>query len=377
VTSASASTFAGGTTATNTWTRAASGTGGGTGVWTMLRRSRRQNARRELFAGLVLLLESGIPLVEALGLMARSPARSRSTRRLLASLVTSLTGGDSLSQAMAAAPDWFTPIEIAKVQAGERAGTLVHVLSGMRDQQARLETLAAKLVGAIAYPMVVLSLGAAVALFLGTRTLPELAGMLSEGGLPVPRLTQSVIHAAAVASHPATVVGSMAALVLAVWTLWWLRKRLSDRLARLTPAAVRTAVLSELLASLADLMKVGIPAVEAMRLVAPSTAAPGLGPALSAAAEAIEQGATISESLADSHWFDEELRRLVWVGENGGELPGTLAALAERLSARAARQTQRLAAVVEPAAILAISVLVGVLVLAATLPLVRMRDLVQ
>jgi type II secretory pathway component PulF len=73
-------------------------------------------------------------------------------------------------------------------------------------------------------------------------------------------------------------------------------------------------------------------------------------------------------------WFDAELRRLVAVGEAGGELESVLVRLGERYERQVSRLVDRLASTLEPAVILALAAVVGTIVMAAVLPLVRLQE---
>jgi type II secretory pathway component PulF len=129
---------------------------------------------------------------------------------------------------------------------------------------------------------------------------------------------------------------------------------------------------------LAGLLRAGVPLVESLRVLAPTLSGPG-GPqmraALHAAAERIERGDNFADALGDDPWIDGECRKLIEVGEEAGELAPALSRLAERYQRRARRQIERLLAVLEPAVILALAALVGLVVMAAVLPMLRLQQL--
>lgn len=75
-------------------------------------------------------------------------------------------------------------------------------------------------------------------------------------------------------------------------------------------------------------------------------------------------------------WFDDEFVHLVRVAEEGGDLADALARLAERHDRIARRLIDRLAGLLEPAAIVLLAAFVGVVVMAAVLPLMRLQEVV-
>lgn len=89
------------------------------------------------------------------------------------------------------------------------------------------------------------------------------------------------------------------------------------------------------------------------------------------------EGAPLEEAFGDDLWFDAEFRRLLAApGQESGELPPMLRRLADRYEARSRRVIDRLASLLEPAAILVMAAVVGTVVLAAVLPLIRMQELI-
>ena len=115
-------------------------------------------------------------------------------------------------------------------------------------------------------------------------------------------------------------------------------------------------------------------ALEALRVVAP-TANGGLRGALNDAAERLEQGAELDHAFDETIWFDAEFRRLLEVGQSSGELPEVLTRLSRRGERRTRRLLDRLTTLLEPAVILALAALVGLVVMAAVLPLVRLQEI--
>jgi len=75
-------------------------------------------------------------------------------------------------------------------------------------------------------------------------------------------------------------------------------------------------------------------------------------------------------------WFDRELVRLVLVGESAGELHTVLRQVGGARSRRARRRIDRLAALLEPAVILVLAALVGLVVMSAVLPMLKLQEVI-
>jgi general secretion pathway protein F len=152
-----------------------------------------------------------------------------------------------------------------------------------------------------------------------------------------------------------------------------------DRLRRLVPSVVRRLAVARLATGLAALVRTGVPLVDAIRIVAPTLpglAAAGLRRRLAIAAERVERGDDLADGLDDPLWFDEEMRRLIQVGQASGELPALLMRIGERYERQARRSIDRLAALLEPAVILLLAALVGLVVMGAVLPLIRLQEVI-
>ncbi|MCH8314446.1 MAG: type II secretion system F family protein, partial [Planctomycetes bacterium] len=85
-------------------------------------------------------------------------------------------------------------------------------------------------------------------------------------------------------------------------------------------------------------------------------------------------GDELTAALDDELWFDGEFRQLLAIGQATGELDSLLERIGRRYARQAERLIDRLAALLEPSVILTLAVLVGLVVMAAILPLLRLQE---
>lgn len=362
-----------------------------TGGWRSHLRQRRRAQKAELQDSLATMLEAGMPLVECVGALAASRdrrqvgLRGRAAGLMLVELRESLRSGSSLADAMRAHPAWFDVAEIAMVESGQLGGELPMVLRSLADRHERSGELGSRLAQAMTYPAVITVVGLGVVVFLSTRTLPKLVGILSDAKVPTPRLTEAVMGFGRVIAMwwPLMVLGA-AVCILGVATglsLVAARKvQLPKRLRRCVPTVLRRLAIARMTIGLADLVRTGVPLVDAVRAVAPTiggVTALGLRRRLLEAACRVERGESLSDALDDPIWFDEELRRMLQVAERSGELDTMLRRLGERTQRQTKRLIDRMAALLEPAVILLLAAMVGTVVMAAVLPLIRMQEVIR
>jgi len=332
------------------------------------------------------MLQSGLPLLEALDALSRSQRDNR-TRDLLLRLREALRSGKALSRSFEDERCWFDPVEIAMVRSGEHGGTLPDVLRTLSDRHERAGQFTHQLLGALAYPAIVTVLGLGVVLFLSTTTLPELVRILTEAGVETPALTARVLTVGNLVTNawlPLSV-----GLLTTIFGLWLGLRRLTSSsstgpvskflrstIDRFRPGFLRRSKVGALATGLAELCRTGVPLTEGLAVLAP-TAGARLGQTLTDAKEKIERGSPISEAFADDAWFDAEFLRLLDLGHATGELPALLQRVGNRYRRSSERALDRFSALMEPAAILILAGLVGTVALAAVLPLFRLQEVLR
>jgi type II secretory pathway component PulF len=347
-------------------------------------RGRRRLARAELFDSLSTMLASGIPLLEAFdALLASGKNRSRSFRGMLLDIRERLRGGESLAQAMRAHPSMFETTEIAIAEAGQHGGQLAQVLQSLADRNEHADELGHKLSGALAYPILVAIVGLGVTVFLSVKTLPDLTAILVQAKIPIPQLTKKVMWIGqTLAGHWLSIGLAILAVPIVIATARHLLSRFAgDQLAQIRIRVPHVRVLKamsvgQVSSQLAELLRSGVPLVEALRVLAPTARSASLRAALITAADQLERGEDLQGAL-DERWFDLEFKRLIEIGQASGELDSMLARLGERYQRSAKRLIDRLAGLLEPCVILALAVLVGTVVMAAVLPLLRLQEVVR
>lgn len=352
-------------------------------LWISNLRRRRGAAVGEWCDALATLLGAGVPLLEALDTLSGSSGCPRSMRLMLVGLCDQLRGGSSLAGAMARERGWFDETAIAIVRAGQHGGELEPVLRRLSERHERADRLHHRLLTALSYPAIVALVGVGVVVFLSTRTLPGLAKILTDGGVEVPTLTRGVMSVGLTVARGWPVMIAVAALLLALALVRraWGRPGAVKDPARSrrgwSPRLVRQIAVAELARRLAELTASGIPLVEALRVAGPTTRLTALKETVARTADRLERGEDVGGAFDDPRWFDPEFRRLLTIGQDAGDLDQLLLRIAERMTRRAGRLIDRAAALLEPAVILLLAALVGAVVMAAILPLVRLQEILR
>lgn len=334
-------------------------------------RSRRTGTRAELADSIATMLDAGMTLAEALETAGRA-TRDRAMRVMLASMAQEIAAGAGLGSAMRAHEGWFDDAERALIEAGHRSGELARAWRTIGARLERRAQTAGRLIGVAAYPTLVTCVSVVVVGFLGTRTLPELVKILDDAGVATPRLT---LWAMAVGGFVAKWgwLAALATVFLSIVIGRGVARRWPGVMERVRPRVIVAMKVARASRTVADLLEAGVPLADALRVAAPASGR-SLGGALREAASGIERGEDLASAFGDAQWFDAEAKRVLALAQATGDLAPALARLAERWERRAQRAIDGLARAAEPALILSLAVVVGTIVMAAVLPLIRLQE---
>lgn len=355
---------------------------------TRLARGRRGALLVEFYENLAALLESGTPLTESIDLLSGShiggtrsgrargggDGRASKPSTLCRSLAEDLRGGGALSDSMSRYAEWFGPIDLALVRSAEQSGQLPRILADLAEHHGRSDELRGRLAGALAYPLLLLVFGVGVVIFLTTRTLPQLAGVLADGGVALPRTTGALLALGDVlTAYWPWLLGPL--LVVTPALIVTLRRPALARLRLRAPLLGRAVMRCQVGAAsllIARLLDCGLPLTEALRLAAPTIPNAAIRNAFASLADTLSRGGSVTAHLRSSELFEPVYLRVLEVGEERGDLSATLERIGTRYRVSAARLIDRWAAALEPAAILILAAMIGFVVYAAIIPMTRL-----
>ncbi len=334
---------------------------------------------------LALLLDAGIPLLEALTTLHEKGGRGGQAG-VLEKTVDALRCGQPLSVALAAQPQAFDPLFVAIVAASERSGQLPTALRHHTAYLAWSDALRARLMAAALYPALLLAVGAAVVLFLLLYVLPRFAGVFDGLGRPLPAASQALIDLGVWgAAHPQAVAALLVGLLTAALAIAGIpalraaaRRHGLALLLRLPGlgAHLRTVLLARLYRALGLLIGAGVPVPAALGL------ADGLLPepqrsALRAATAQVNAGVRLSQALHEQALATPVALRMLRVGESSGNLATMLERAAAFHDEEIARSADLATRIVNPLLMLTMGVVIGGIVVLMYLPIFTLMEQVQ
>ena len=138
------------------------------------------------------LLRAGVPVLEALGDLRDSVDNPR-LREVIIALIETISGGKSLSEAMADFPNEFGDVFVNLIRAGEQSGELVTVLEHMTENLKWQDEQAAHTKKLFIYPLFVLIIILGVLFFLMLYLVPQLVQFMQNMGEELPLHTRLLI----------------------------------------------------------------------------------------------------------------------------------------------------------------------------------------
>lgn len=340
-------------------------------------RWRRGGERAGVYRELAALLGAGLPMTSALDSLVES-AEWTAMAPALAGVRDRIREGAGPAEAFEATG--VTPLEVSLLRAGQRAGEMAAVFTKLADLLDEEATIRDRVRSALLYPAIVSSVALLIAAGVFVLLLPAFARMFEESRVTLPPLTRLVMavgRAASAAMGPALLAGAALAWALARCCARSPRCRAAlERWMRGLPVVgpAREALIGLRFArTLALLLRGGIPMIEALELAAAACGSVDVASAMPSQVERVRHGGRLYEAIRNI----EPLRRMLaaWIeaGDQSGDLPAMLDIAAARCQQVWNRRLTRGLALIEPALILLLGVLVFLLALAILQPILALH----
>jgi len=325
------------------------------------------------------LLNAGLPLVEAIDTLAQKERREDS-RALLERLSLVLREGQTLSAALQEFPQAFPPLYVATVRASEKTSDLSPALARYVAYAVQLEAIRKRVVNASIYPMLLIAVGGLVSLFLLLYVVPRFGSIYAERGGDLPLFSRLLLgFGQAVNAQGLLVLGALAALLAAAVYLWKAyRTRIGDALWRLPAIGERLKVyqLARFYRTIGMLLRGGMPLVAALDMGA-ELLHPLLRERLVAASRAISEGRNVSLSMDANGLTTPVALRMLAVGEKSGNMGEMLEQIAAYHDEELARWVDWFTRLFEPVLMALIGLAIGIIVILMYMPIFELAGNLQ
>lgn len=327
---------------------------------------------------LATLIDSGLPLLRSLTVLAKQEPNPV-LKATINTLADSVQSGSTFSESLAAHPKIFNKLYINMVKAGELGGVLEVVLNRLAEYQEKAQKLKNKIVSAMVYPTIVMFIAVAIMAFLMLFIVPKFKTIFDEmlGGQQLPMLTQMVTG---FSSQFAQYWWAVLLALIVIFLLYkFIASTKSGRLAidnfklrmPLFGNVQRKSAISRFSRTLGTLVTSGVPILQALNITRDTAGNVVISNAIDRVHESVKEGESIVAPLEASRVFPPMVISMVDVGEETGQLPEMLLKIADVYDDEVDNAVAALTSMLEPIMIVMLALVVGTIVLALFLPLVK------
>ena len=316
----------------------------------------------------------GMPIVDGLAVL-REQAGSALMRRALTEMIASLGTGAALSAAMARFPRIFAPLYVDMIRSAEVSGNLDDVLRQLAAYMARDESAKRRVRSAMIYPAIVIGLAAVVVTVLVTFVLPAFAQLFGEFRAEMPLPTRFLLTVGTFCrEHIFVILVVLAALATGIGLYASTqagRDRLDSVVLRLPMLGVivRYAVIERYMRTLATLARAGVPITQMLDTAITAVGNAEYRTGLASVKEDMLSGDGFALPLERTSLFPRIVIQMVRVGEETGSLDSNLEQAAEHYAEEVDYRLKRMIAVIEPALVIPVGVMVGFIAVSVIAPM--------
>ncbi|HLY51147.1 MAG TPA: type II secretion system F family protein [Solirubrobacteraceae bacterium] len=324
---------------------------------------------------LATMVSSGMTILRALHVL-EAQSENKLLKETLAGVRGDVEAGLLLSDALERHPKVFDPLYVAMVRAGEAGGVLEMSLLRTADQLEKDASLRRQVRSAMIYPTLIISFALIVMLALVAFLIPVFQNVFKQFGGNLPALTQFMVDLSALIRHQGYIVfGVVVALVVAFikWKKTDTGRGQWDAFKLRIPLKIGDVVQKVAIArwsrTFSSLTSAGVPVMQALDITGKTAGNAVIERSMTTVIDSVKAGGTISEPLKHAKVFPSMVPAMVGVGEETGAVDAMLSKIADFYEDEVAAAVKALTSILEPAMIIFVGGIVGVIVISMYLPL--------
>jgi type IV pilus assembly protein PilC len=330
---------------------------------------------RILFARqLSTLINAGLPLVQSLRSV-NDQTVSKPLKVVIADIITSIEGGQSLSIALGKYPKVFNRIFISLVAAGETSGTLDKALERIALQQEKDAEIVSKVRGAMVYPLVVILVMIGVVVFMLVKVLPQVQLLYTSfPGASLPIETEVLLDLSKVIIK----FWWLMTIIIAVAVFGGLKfsktetgQRLIDQFKINAPpfkTLFRKVYMARFARTCSTLVASGVPLLQVLQITSDAVANTLVAGSIRKASEKVKGGKSLGTALEGDPNFLPLVPNMLKIGEQSGSMEDMLAKTADYYEKEVDDAIKNISSIIEPVMMVLLGVVALIIVAAVMLP---------
>jgi type IV pilus assembly protein PilC len=326
------------------------------------------------------LIEAGMTLGQALSALARQGAEKSAQKYVCQDLCDRIVRGESFSDACRHHPKTFPAIYSNMIRAGEASGAMIEVLRRLVDHYERDDNMRAKIKSALSYPIIVLGFGIVAVVGAMVWIIPQFKNVFDKLGGALPLPTRILVGM----SNFTLEYGWLVFIAVFLFAMWFRKWKASDAGRRkvdgwklkmpLISGIVATGAYSSLAYTMKTLLSNGVNVLQALKICEEVSGNAVIGDALRNARMKVTDGTTISGPLSESGAFPRMMTDMLAVGEQAGDLAGSLEHIGKRYQKDMERNIAVFSNALEPILIVLIACVVGFVAVAILMAVNEMNS---
>ncbi|MDP8265938.1 MAG: type II secretion system F family protein [Candidatus Aceula meridiana] len=328
------------------------------------------------------LLKAGIPLLRAIEII-REQTTNSSFLDLLESLQQDIREGRNFSDGLSRHSKVFSMLYVSMVRVGEEGGNLQEILLSLERHQKAQHEIASKVKTALVYPVFMAVIGLATVVFILTVVMPQIIALFANIGQDLPLPTRILIGVSEILRKGWFIVLPVLMLIVFSIIRWGQStagRRIIDDLKLRIPligALVKKVELARFCRTLELLLCSGIPLLRSLRVAVPIIGNAFMREDFSKCKDSLEAGESLAASFQSCRFIEPIVVQLVKVGEESGLLEDTLKDVADTYEQEVNDVMKIVTTILEPAMILIVGGVVGLVIMAMLLPIFQMDVLAR
>lgn len=320
------------------------------------------------------ILNAGLSMSRATTLV-RDQTNDKYLKRVLTEVAEDVSAGHGLAESFHNKGENLPRVFIETVRAGEESGHLPESFERLHDYYDKRAKVAAKVQGAMTYPIFVAIIAVVVVAIMMVMVIPSMTGMISSMGADTPAMTQFLIDASDFVRNNIVVIVVVIALIIVGAKLYANTEpgKMAFAVLKLKLPVLGTVGVYSGAAQFANtmgmLVAAGLPITRAVAITSRVMSNYALSREVGRLEGGLEEGRTLGEGLEAASFLPRTLVEMTTVGEQTGELEGTLETMGTFYDDETQRVTDKALSLMEPALLVLMAVFAGFIVIALYLPM--------
>ena len=336
------------------------------------------------------LQDAGLPILRSLQILEQQQ-KPGLLKNVVGEVAGDVEGGATLSEAMAKHPKAFDRLYVNMVAAGEAGGVLDIILRRLAEFMESAEKLKRKVKGAMVYPIAVILFAMGIVTGIMITVVPKFKEIFQdfETGLPgvtmvLLKISDFVVGKKDVGGERVDTLPGWIVIVVSPVALFLLVKLIRQSKTgsyAMDAVSLRLPILGQILGktavarftrTLGTLIAAGVPILEALSITRETSGNAVFAKALGLVHDSIREGESFAQPLRASKVVDGLVINMIDVGEETGELDKMLYKVADNYDDEVDALVGSLVSLLEPVIVVVLGGIVGFIVIALFLPLVKL-----